>query len=182
MEIWTDGACFQNPGPGAWAFVAVRRGEKIFHSAGFEPSTTNNRMELLAIIRALEYCVKKNINATVIKSDSEFCINVAAKWMHGWKAKGWRKNSPGKIKNLDLIKMLNELDYKVMTEYRWVRGHSGLKWNEFADHMCNKLLKSRLRSLSQQPLITRYPSKSMAIAKPDLDNLDQWDGEIRNRL
>ena len=133
LEIWTDGACRGNPGPGGWGAVLSWKGkEKELH--GGEAETTNNRMELTAVIRALE-AVKRPV-PILVHLDSEYVRNGITTWIHGWKRKGWRKGG-GPIKNLDLWQKLDALASSYQIEWRRVAGHSGDPGNERADELAN---------------------------------------------
>lgn len=129
LEIYCDGACQGNPGPGGWGAVLIW-GDKIKEISGHDPSTTNNKMELTAAIKALE-AVTKPTNI-IIFTDSQYVKNGITVWIKSWKKNGWRS---GKIKNQELWQRLDELNQKYQVEWRWVKGHSGDKYNEMADRL-----------------------------------------------
>ena len=137
VEIYTDGACRGNPGPGGWAaFLSLNGTEREI--SGAEPATTNNRMELTAVIRALE-ALKRPVPALIF-TDSEYVRRGVTEWMDGWKARGWRTASRQPVKNLDLWQRLHELVGKHKAsghslEWRWVKGHSGVPGNERVDRL-----------------------------------------------
>ena len=137
VEIYTDGACKGNPGPGGWG-VLMRSGATVKELYGGEPSTTNNRMELMAVIQALG--ALKRPCAVTLYLDSQYVLKGITEWLPGWKAKGWRTASKQPVKNAELWRRLDEL---VSTsghqiEWRWVKGHSGDPGNERADMLANK--------------------------------------------
>lgn len=134
VEIYTDGACSGNPGPGGWG-VVMRYGEHEKELSGFEAETTNNRMELVAAIRALE-ALKKNCEVDLY-TDSTYVQKGVMEWMAGWKAKGW----PARIKNQDLWKELDELLQTHDVRFHWVKGHAGHPENERADKLAVEAIK-----------------------------------------
>jgi ribonuclease HI len=131
MKIYTDGSCFPNPnGCGGWAFIAVDNNKIIHRGLGSDKSTTNNRMELTAIIEALEWLGDE---PATIYSDSQYSINSIIIWYDGWVMRG----SVDKKANTDLIGYANELYKKKNVKIEWVRGHDGNEYNEMADELCN---------------------------------------------
>jgi ribonuclease HI len=130
--VFTDGASEGNPGPGGWGAVYVQDGEVVDEARGSEPHTTNNKMELTALIAGLRMVP---LDAEVaIYTDSQLIVNIVTKWADGWKARGWTKKSSGPIANLDLVKEAHAL-YKQRPRARlqWIKAHSGNRWNEYAD-------------------------------------------------
>jgi ribonuclease HI len=133
---YTDGGCRGNPGPGAWAFLAIDSTTgKALERTGGEPLTTNNRMEMMAAIKALE-AVRKPPQDVLIYSDSLYLIKSVTEWMEGWKAKGWRKKG-SELKNVDLLKELDRLVSQHHVSWKWVRGHAGDRGNERVDELAN---------------------------------------------
>ena len=136
VEIYTDGACKGNPGPGGWGVLLKAAGteKELF---GGELGTTNNRMELLAVIRALE-ALKRPCQVTLYL-DSQYVLKGITEWLPGWKAKGWRTASKQPVKNVELWQALDALvnqgGHKI--DWRWVRGHNGDAGNERADALAN---------------------------------------------
>ena len=126
VSIFTDGACSGNPGPGGWGAI-LRSGGHEKEISGGEHDTTNNRMEMMAVIRALE-ALKKPARVDVY-TDSVYVQKGVSEWMRGWKAKGW----PAKIKNQDLWKRIDELVAHHDVRFHWIRGHNGHPENERAD-------------------------------------------------
>ena len=134
--IFTDGACRGNPGPGGWGAV-MRYGEKEKTLHGGETSTTNNRMELTAVIKALE-CLKGNKWPIDITTDSKYVLQGITEWIEGWKKRGWRNASKKPVLNADLWKRLDELVQPFDIKWHWVKGHSGHPENELADQLANR--------------------------------------------
>ena len=136
VEIYTDGACKGNPGPGGWGAVLISAGreKEIF---GGESLTTNNRMELMAVIEALR--ALNQPCAVVLHLDSEYVRKGITEWIAGWKARGWRTASKQPVKNVDLWQILDDLVSQSghRIDWRWVKGHSGDPGNERADQLAN---------------------------------------------
>ena len=132
LVVATDGACSGNPGPGGWAWVEQKSGHA---ESGGEANTTNNRMELLAMIHALEY-VGPEANL-LIRADSSYVINSMTKWAKGWRKRGWRKADGKPVLNQELIARLLDLyeSRTGATDVEWVRGHSGDAANELVDRL-----------------------------------------------
>ena len=130
VDIFTDGACSGNPGPGGWAAI-LRAGKHEKEMSGGEPATTNNRMELMAVIRALE-AVKQPSHVTV-HTDSRYVMDGATKWLKRWKANGWRTTDKKPVRNEDLWRALDTAMVRHTVSWRWVQGHSGHTENERAD-------------------------------------------------
>ncbi|GLR77866.1 ribonuclease HI [Azospirillum oryzae] len=135
VDIFTDGACSGNPGPGGWGAI-LRYGEVEKELYGGEPATTNNRMELMAAIMALE-ALKKPVTVRLF-TDSEYVKNGITKWIHGWKAKGWLTADKKPVKNVDLWQRLEEAKRQHEIEFHWVRGHAGHPENERADELARR--------------------------------------------
>ncbi len=150
VEIFTDGACSGNPGPGGWGAV-LRYGAHERHLSGFSPHTTNNRMELLAAIRALE--ALKRPCRVVLTTDSSYLRNGITQWIHGWIKRGWKKADGKPVLNADLWKRLYELSRKHQITWHWVKGHSGHEENEMADRLATTAIKEGLAGrMSPDPL------------------------------
>ena len=130
VDIFTDGACSGNPGPGGWAAI-MRAGGHERELSGGDKATTNNRMELLAIIRALE--ALKVSSAVTIHTDSRYAMDGATKWMKNWKKNGWKTADKKSVKNEDLWRALEDAAADHAMTWRWVEGHSGHAENERAD-------------------------------------------------
>ncbi|MBT1445995.1 ribonuclease HI [Shewanella sp. JM162201] len=130
IRIYTDGSCLGNPGPGGYGVVMIYKEHRKELSAGFA-LTTNNRMELLAPIVALE-SLKEPCNV-VLTSDSQYMRQGITEWIHGWKKKGWVTSSKTPVKNVDLWKRLDAASAKHTVDWRWVKGHAGHEENERCD-------------------------------------------------
>ncbi len=135
VEIWADGGCRGNPGPGGWG-VLLRTGSREKELWGGEPATTNNRMELTAVIRALE-AMKRPVQARV-HTDSQYVQKGISEWIHGWKRNGWKTSDKKPVKNADLWQQLDVLAAQHRVEWLWVRGHAGDPGNERADALANR--------------------------------------------
>jgi ribonuclease HI len=135
VEIYTDGACKGNPGPGGWG-AWLRAGEHEKELWGGETLTTNNRMELTAVIESL--AVLKPGTQVVLHTDSEYVKNGITTWIHGWKARGWTTASRQPVKNVDLWQRLDEVARQHLVDWRWVKGHAGDPGNERADGLANR--------------------------------------------
>jgi ribonuclease HI len=138
VEIFTDGACSGNPGPGGWGAV-LRYGEVEKEMNGGEPQTTNNRMELMAAIMAIE-SVKRPCEIH-LHTDSEYLRNGITIWIHSWKARGWRTADKKPVKNVDLWQRLERAIETHDVHWHWVRGHSGHKENERADELARLAIR-----------------------------------------
>lgn len=134
IEIFTDGACKGNPGPGGWGALLVADGKQkeLF---GGEPNTTNNRMEMTAIIEALS-ALNRPCNV-VLHTDSQYVLKGITEWIEGWKARGWKTAAKAPVKNVDLWLALDAEQARHHIEWHWVRGHSGHVGNERADALAN---------------------------------------------
>ena len=135
VEIYADGACRGNPGPGGWGAILRSRGteRELF---GGERETTNNRMELTAVIRALEALTRRC--SVQVYTDSQYVQKGISEWIHSWKRRGWRTADKKPVKNEDLWRRLDELAREHSIEWHWVRGHSGHVENERADALANR--------------------------------------------
>jgi ribonuclease HI len=134
IEIYTDGACRGNPGPGGWgALLIAGRHRKTLH--GGEPETTNNRMELTAAIEALN--VLKRPSRVELHTDSKYVMHGVTEWMHNWKKRGWKTANRKPVKNQDLWMALDEAIARHDITWKWVKGHDGDPGNEEADRLAN---------------------------------------------
>jgi len=133
--VFTDGSCDPNPGPGGWGFVWVENDEIIRSDRGFEPDTTNNRMELRALIEA--YKALPEDAECVLYSDSKICVDTVNQWAAGWEKRGWKRKG-GPIKNLELVQELFTLA-KAHSSARleWIKAHDGSRWNEYVDALAS---------------------------------------------
>ena len=135
--IYTDGACDPNPGPGGWAAVLMYK-DRMKEMSGYETKTTNNRMELIAAIEALN-SLKRPCSATV-HTDSQYLQRGITEWMARWKRRGWLRGR-GKVKNLDLWQALDALTQKHDVKWQWVPGHAGHLLNERCDELAREAIK-----------------------------------------
>lgn len=134
VDVYVDGACKGNPGPGGWG-VLLQYGPHTKELYGGEPATTNNRMELTAVIRALE--ALKRPSVVRIHTDSQYVQKGITEWIRNWKRRGWRTAEKTPVKNEDLWRRLDELAAQHRIEWIWVRGHAGNAGNERADRLAN---------------------------------------------
>lgn len=143
VVIYTDGACSGNPGPGGWGAV-LTFGDREKEICGGEPDTTNNRMEMMAAIQALEMLTKPC--KIELHTDSQYLRNGVTQWIHGWKARGWKTADKKPVKNEDLWKRLDQARLRHEVDWRWVKGHAGHVMNERADGLARKgLEQARVR-------------------------------------
>ncbi len=136
VDIYTDGACKGNPGPGGWG-VLLKSGDKVKELYGGEPETTNNRMELRAVIEALR-ALNRPCHVRLYV-DSQYVLKGVTEWLAGWKARGWRTSARQAVKNIDLWQVLDQLVASAghRIDWHWVRGHTGDAGNERADELAN---------------------------------------------
>ncbi len=135
VELFTDGACKGNPGPGGWGAL-LRYGDVEKELWGGEPETTNNRMELMAVICGLE--ALKRPSRVIVTTDSQYVKNGITQWIHNWKRNGWKTSAKKPVKNADLWQRLDEAAGRHDIEWQWVRGHTGHAENERADALANR--------------------------------------------
>jgi ribonuclease HI len=140
IDIFTDGACSGNPGPGGWAAI-LRSGGHEREISGGEKATTNNRMELLAVINGLN-AIKAPSDVTV-HTDSRYVMDGATQWIKKWKANGWKTSDKKPVKNDDLWRALDEAASRHKMKWRWVRGHDGHAENERADALARAAIPAR---------------------------------------
>jgi ribonuclease HI len=138
VVIYTDGACSGNPGPGGWGAVMIS-GEHVKEICGGEPGSTNNRMELMAAIQALE-ALKKPCKVE-LHTDSTYVMKGISEWIHGWKKRGWKTADNKPVKNDDLWRRLDTARLRHEVSWNWVKGHAGHELNERADGLARKGLE-----------------------------------------
>ncbi len=138
VVIFTDGACSGNPGPGGWGAILISGGHEK-EICGGEPGTTNNRMELMAAIRALE--ALKRPCKVELHTDSTYVKTGITEWLRAWKARGWKTAAKAPVKNEDLWRRLDEARARHEVDWRWVKGHAGHELNERADALARRGLK-----------------------------------------
>ncbi len=146
IEIHTDGACKGNPGPGGWG-VLLRMGTHEKELSGGEADTTNNRMEMLAVIRAFEALIEPC--AVDLYSDSKYVLDGMTKWIHGWQKRGWINASKKPVRNADLWHELIEVSATHEVSWNWVKGHSGNPENERVDQLASDAAAEQARLLEE---------------------------------
>jgi ribonuclease HI len=140
--VFTDGSCQPNPGPGGWGAVHVRAGQVVDQKHGHERWTTNNRMELTAMIAGLEMIGPND--AVDVYSDSALVVNTLTKWAAGWEARGWRRKE-GEVLNLDLVQRAYQLaKERPRARIQWIKAHDGSLWNEYADSLSTAYTRETL--------------------------------------
>jgi len=135
IHIYTDGGCSGNPGPGGWAFTLDADGLFATELSGGEGMTTNNKMELTAVIKALEYARQLGGGKIVVNTDSQYVKNGVLVWMASWKRKGWKTADNKPVKNQEYWEELDRLTQGMSVSFNWVKGHNGIEMNEKCDHM-----------------------------------------------
>jgi len=143
VEMYTDGACSGNPGPGGWG-VLLRYGKHQKTLSGSEPNTTNNRMELMAAIKGLT-ALQRDCKVIII-TDSQYLKNGMTQWIPNWKAKNWKTANNKPVKNQDLWQQLEDQVAKHQVEWQWVKGHSGHIENEIADELATTAMKALMEN------------------------------------
>ncbi|MFN7709566.1 MAG: ribonuclease HI [Holosporales bacterium] len=153
VELFTDGACSGNPGPGGWGVLLRTAGDKTLELSGSEMMTTNNRMELMAAIRGLE-ALKRPVKVDIY-TDSLYVRDGMTQWLEKWKQNGWKTAGKQEVKNIDLWQQLEALCAKHHVTWHWVRGHAGHKENERADF------------LARHAIVQAMMQETMAAATPE---------------
>jgi ribonuclease HI len=139
INIWTDGACSGNPGPGGWGAL-IKYNNSVKELSGPEKNTTNNRMEMVAVIKALQFIsTQSDIN---LFTDSKYVKDGITKWIHGWKKNNWQNSQKKEVKNKDLWVELDILSQKHNIKWIWVKGHSGNTENEIADKLATEAIET----------------------------------------
>lgn len=151
VVIYTDGACSGNPGPGGWGAVLLW-GDREKTLCGGEPATTNNRMEMMAAIQALEALNRPC--RVELHTDSQYLMKGITEWLPGWRARGWKTASREPVKNADLWRRLDEARLRHQVDWRWVKGHAGHELNERAD----ALARQGLKEAQAAPPMARNPT------------------------
>ena len=140
LTIYTDGACSGNPGPGGWG-VLLQYGNKEKTLKGGDPDTTNNRMEMMAAIKAIEAVNETYTGEIILWTDSTYVMKGITEWIHGWKKKNWIKSDKKPVINTDLWKVLDNLNSQKNIQWNWVKGHAGVEGNERADELARQGLE-----------------------------------------
>ncbi|MBL7005768.1 MAG: ribonuclease HI [Spirochaetia bacterium] len=145
IEIYTDGGCSGNPGPGGWAYVLITDDGTVITNSGSSMLTTNNKMELTAVIRALESVSRNPLNAPlnlIVHTDSQYVKNGITTWIHSWVRNGWRTAAKKEVKNKELWLELQQVAENLKIEWKWVKGHAGVEHNELCDTLVQKEIAS----------------------------------------
>lgn len=144
MEIYTDGGCSGNPGPGGWAYVLVEKTDEgavvLAEASGPEADTTNNRMELTAVIAALRAAKAMRCASAVVFTDSQYVQKGITEWIHAWKRNAWRTSGKQPVKNQDLWIELDSLAAETAPVWRWIKGHAGNVYNERCDALTQEAI------------------------------------------
>ena len=141
VTMYTDGACRGNPGPGGWG-VHLRYGDKTRNLFGYEAETTNNRMEMMAVIEGLK-ALNKPCQVD-LKTDSKYVLQGITEWLSGWKRNGWKTAAKKPVKNVDLWQQIDRLASEHQIDWHWVKGHAGIAGNELADQLANRAIDENL--------------------------------------
>ena len=139
IQMWTDGACSGNPGNGGWGVLIKLVDGNQIKLSGYEQFTTNNRMEMLAVIEGLKYL--KNYSSVIIHTDSKYVLEGITNWITNWKQNNWKSSNKKDVKNKDLWIELDTLVNKFKIEWKWVKGHSGNVENDIADLLATTAIK-----------------------------------------
>jgi ribonuclease HI len=155
IKIFTDGGCSGNPGPGGWAFVAWQDGNQR-KASGAEANTTNNRMELTAVIRALEWISEACPGQRArVFTDSQYVQQGITKWIFSWEKNGWKTSDKKPVKNRELWQRLRQLSININPQWVWIKGHAGNPDNE----TCDAMVQAEIRRLALKGGVLRSPSE-----------------------
>ncbi len=135
ITFYTDGGCSGNPGPGGWAYAVSQEGKLVETRSGGDGETTNNRMELTAVIMALRYALEKGEKEVTVLTDSQYVKNGITQWIHTWKKNGWRTSGRSPVKNVEYWLELDSLNNALSVTWSWVKGHAGIEGNEECDRL-----------------------------------------------
>lgn len=163
MEIYTDGACSGNPGPGGTGVVILKNGAVIAEINKGYTRTTNNRMEYRAVMQGLRYAIGHGATAVTIYTDSQYVLKSMNEWCEKWKRQGWCRDKAGRqpVKNRDLVVALYALTKQINVRWVWVRGHDGNQWNERADQLAVAAAKDFTRHVPDTPTPTDAPQSTL---------------------
>ncbi|MEZ0329564.1 MAG: ribonuclease HI [Dissulfuribacterales bacterium] len=167
--IYADGACSGNPGPGGWG-VVLKWKDHEKRLCGWTRRTTNNRMELLAVIRGLEAIKTDNI-PILITTDSQYVMTGLTQWMPRWKQNGWKTTQKTAVKNSDLWQRLDALCQRFSPRWQWVKGHDGHKENEMADRLARETIQKGLAGELPEDKIGDIDSKNQSVAEGVLSKI-----------
>ena len=137
-EVYSDGACSGNPGPGGWGAIVIFPDGRREERSGYEPRTTNNRMELMGVLQGLS--LVPNDTAVTVVSDSQYVVNGGRTWVDGWKRRGWKTAGKTEVLNRDLWESIDAERSRLRLTWEWVRGHNGHVFNERADELARKAI------------------------------------------
>ena len=163
IKIYTDGGCSGNPGPGGWAFVVLEE-NGVKKSSGGDKNTTNNKMELTAVIKALEYISSSDElrnKKPVIHTDSAYVKNGITSWIKSWVLNGWKTAAKKSVKNKELWILLKDLDDRISAEWKWVKGHAGNEYNELCDSLVGKEMDKITGKSREKKLTLKDPGFSL---------------------
>lgn len=146
LDVFTDGGCSGNPGPGGWAYVILNEGSLISYSSGGLRNTTNNVMELTAVISAIKACKLIGDTEISISTDSQYVKNGITTWILNWKKNGWKTSSKDPVKNKELWEELDNLNSSSNITFNWVKGHAGIQYNE----MCDSLVQKEIAKINEK--------------------------------
>ncbi len=135
ITFYTDGGCSGNPGPGGWAYAVSEDGKLVETRSGGEAATTNNRMELTAVIMALRYALERGETEVEVLTDSQYVKNGITVWINSWKRNGWRTAGRTPVKNVEYWLELDSLNSSLSVTWSWVKGHAGIEGNEECDRL-----------------------------------------------
>ncbi len=135
ITFYTDGGCSGNPGPGGWAYAVSEDGKLVETKSGGDAATTNNRMELTAVIMALRYALEKGEREVTVLTDSQYVKNGITVWINSWKKNGWRTSGRQPVKNVEYWLELDSLNSSLSVTWSWVKGHAGIEGNEECDRL-----------------------------------------------
>jgi len=173
IELWTDGACKGNPGPGGWGAILLIPNRAPLELSGYDPSTTNNRMELTAVIEGLKPLPDRAGTVTV-HTDSQLVVKGMTEWIAGWQRKQWRKSDGDPVLNAELWRALLAQSQRLeQVRWQWVRGHSGVPLNERADQLAVAAIERRsgMQSTSEQaPLPVQQPIQAELVRPSQLES------------
>ncbi len=142
IELYTDGGCIGNPGPGAWAYVLARDGGSSVEDSGYAPETTNNRMELTAVIEGLKTVrAGSESSGVTVHTDSQYVQKGISQWIRNWKKNNWKTAAKKPVKNQELWQILDELNAELHPQWKWVKGHAGVELNERCDQLVQLCIK-----------------------------------------
>ena len=155
--LYTDGACSGNPGPGGWGYVFVNfENKKIFEGGGPQNATTNNRMEMTAVIEGLREAVRQKFKSVLVMSDSTYVIRGFTQWRHGWKKRGWLTAEGQPVSNKDLWQLLDQVSQSIKIDWLYVRGHQGTPGNERVDEIAVAFSKNEYIDLHYNSNFSEY--------------------------